>query len=164
MKPSQALTPLALLVIGGLLLFGCIPLPGSYKNAAGDRRPEQKIGEPGSDRPIILGESDRERVYAVLGQPTLADEVWQVVAFRYDVVTSYVWIPVCAVTNRNTSPRYLGVRFDGDGVLRASKVFADRDELVRWAGRKLEPTLRPAPPPPDRDRPPVVTTRPGGAQ
>ena len=134
------LAPLLLIAVGGAVLLGCIPIPGPYTNATGDRRPEQKIGPAGSDAPIVLGRSDAARVVSVLGPPTLATGDERVLAFAYDVVDFYAVWPLCFGVTRREVGRLLAARFDEDGVLSGYRVFkaTDPEALRRWAGAALE--------------------------
>ena len=127
MTDRRRLAPLLLIAVGGAVLLGCIPFPGPYTNATGDRRPERKIGPAGSDAPIVLGRSDAARVVSVLGPPALATGDGRVLAFAYVVVDGYAVWPLCFGVTRGEVGLLLAARFDEDGVLSEYRVFKEKD-------------------------------------
>ena len=134
----RRLAPLLLIAVGGAVLLGCIPIPGPYTNASGDRRPERKIGPPGSGAIVEVGRSTRERAVRVFGGPSLVSADGRVYAFGYRIVTGYLVWPLCFSADRGTSDRYLGLRFDGNGVLAEAEVTKDPAALEAWSGEELK--------------------------
>ena len=141
--PIRRLSPVArrlpplLLIAAGLVALGCLPLPGTFDNVAGDRRPEQKIGRPGSDAPIVLGESDGDRVVEVLGTPAWQREGGRVLRFDYAVVSGYLLSPLCFTAARVDAQRYLAVAIDEGGVVQNFRVFVNANKLEAWAERAV---------------------------
>ena len=135
--------PLLLIAVGGAVLLGCIPLPGRFSNAAGDRRPEAKIGPAGSDALVRIGRDGVERAVRVFGDPDLATADGRVLAFGYEVVTGYFLWPLCFSADRVTAKRWLALRFDARGRLAEAEVFADLEDLGDWAGADVRPATRP---------------------
>ena len=129
--------PLALLVVGGCALLGCFPIPGNFGAVGGDARPEKKIGKADSDALIRLGVSDRERVRDVLGEPTRIAGDGRAWLYDYNVVPGYIVWPLCFGANRVTSARYLAIRFDDTGVLRAYRVTKNIEAADDFLGGAL---------------------------
>ena len=130
--------PLVLLAIGGCLLFGCIPLLGTFNKIGGDVRPERKIGAADSKRPIRLGAATRERVIEVLGDPALMSEDGRAMVFKYQVVNGYLVWPLCFSIDRTPGQRYLALSFDERDRLTRYKVFKQDDAAAYWLGRGLQ--------------------------
>ena len=129
--------PLALLVVGGCALIGCLPIPGNFGAVGGDARPETKIGKGDSDALIRLGVSDRDRVRDVLGEPSAYSDDNRAWIFDYDVVAAYWIYPLCFGANRGPLPRQLVLRFDEGGTLQAYKVTTRWPDAEAFAGRHV---------------------------
>jgi hypothetical protein len=122
--------PWAIIGAGTAVLAGCIYIPGSYQrvNANGAPRPEARIGEPGTDKPLQRGRSMRDEVVRVLGQPdeTVGDGAS---VYEYRVNTGWL-VALCGGIDPFTDSRFLRVDFDEDGRLRGYKVFKDKYEAM----------------------------------
>jgi hypothetical protein len=125
----RAVMPVGLLGVGLYLLVGCIPLPGNFRPPEGGPRPEDQIGKPGSDRPITLGRSTREDVIALLGPPDRVSSDGNSLVFKYQVVTDYLFYPLCFYADKHASTRLLRVTFRPTGELDSFQVAKDLAEL-----------------------------------
>jgi hypothetical protein len=123
MKSLKLSFAAALLLAGLIGLVGCIWLPGSFQRTDGKARPETKIGQGGSDKPLWVGRATREKVEAVLGKP---DQEFggRSVIYHYSIETGGFFF-ICGFGLPTTAERFLRIDFDDQGVLRAYKVFQD---------------------------------------
>lgn len=86
-KLKRLALPIALVGVGTFVLIGCIPLPGSYRPTTGGPRPEERIGNASSEKPIRVGFATRGQVESVLGPPNPGMSTNRVAVDDYRVVT-----------------------------------------------------------------------------
>ena len=112
----------ALVMTGVAVLIGCIPVP-VFRPGGGRPRPEERIGQKSSDKPIRLGRSTREEVLALLKHQrvgvTDSSDIYQ-----YNITTITWLVPLCFTAVPETGARYLRLDYGPDGVLRRYKVFS----------------------------------------
>jgi hypothetical protein len=124
MSPSlkRLALPIALVGVGTYALIGCIPLPGSYRPTEGGPRPEERIGDRSSKKPIRLGIATREQVESILGPPKPGLSNAGVAVYEYRVVTGTVIWPLCFTATRQTGERALRLQYGADGTLQRFSV------------------------------------------
>ena len=130
--------PIGLIALGGVMLSGCLVLPGD-----GDvqgRDPREQVGE---GRPVHTGAA-RADVRATLGDPPLTAEGGSADVYTFSVrVRNIVFDPFCfahdpfAATDPEYDRRYLVVQYDDDGRVMWTRVFETLDAAERRVGRRF---------------------------
>lgn len=146
--PRRFLLPAALVGVAVYLLVGCIPLPGNYKPGNGRERPEKLIGQPNTQKPVRFGEAGWDQAVVYLGQPMLAANDRSATVHRYSVHTGTLWYPLCfwagdISVSKKYGSRYLLLRYNDEGKLRAFKVYKDLGKLRADVRVPLEPIPNP---------------------
>ena len=113
------LLPMLVASMGVAVLMGCIPIP-VYRPLAGGPRPEERIGKPGSKKPLRLGHSTRQNVQAILGYPSRQFGK-NTDVYVYPIITFTLVMP-CTESLDSAEDRFLRLDYDEAGVLRRFQV------------------------------------------
>ena len=116
-KLKRLALPIALVGVGTFALIGCIPRPGSFRPTEGGQRPEERIGNASSRKPIRLGIASRAHVESILGPPKPGLSTERSAVYEYSVVTGTVVWPLCFTATRQTGDRALRLEYGPDGTL-----------------------------------------------
>jgi hypothetical protein len=123
---AKAVSAAALALVGVSLLIGCIPVP-VYRPTKGGPRPEERIGQLRSSKPLQLGRSTRVDVWTLLVAPQYTpDDRTEIYSYR---LTTVSWLyPLCSFALPQEELRYLRLEYDDGDVLRRYKVFTTLEQ------------------------------------
>jgi hypothetical protein len=117
-------TPVAMIAACVVLLIGCLPLPIV---TPAEPRPEEKVADASSKRPLRLQMSTAQDARAVLGEPSFTTQGGRTLVYEYRVYEVLVVGPLCAIPDR-PAPRYLLLTFDEHNALQRFIVTKEVDE------------------------------------
>ena len=128
-EQRSMILPVVLVLLGVILLHGCIYIPTFNKHHSGVDA-SRKVGDSDSRKPLRVGTATRADVERVLGRSKYVNADGSEVMYTW-VVQSGVWMSICFGSDEVTSMRGLRLTFDGD-VLRGVHLEKNPSRLRQW--------------------------------
>ena len=106
----------ALLILGVVLLIGCIPIPGPEKVSSG--RDFRRFIDPHSKSPHIQVGMTRSQVEWWLGTSGYQEAKGRIVVYELGTIDGFYLVPLCFKTQERRHMRELRLVYDEEDVLR----------------------------------------------
>ena len=133
-RPPRALIPLALVLFGLWLLSGCIYIPMFGRTIQGTDV-ANKVGDGNSSRPLRTGQSTRQDIIRVLGQPTAEKPDGSALAYGWRVQNGFTVWPLCFLAGKVgysvDGQRMLVLRLDERGTLKSFEILKHNDPWLQ---------------------------------
>ena len=128
------------MVIGVMLLIGCIPLPAPYSPVKG-RDASREVGKANSRKPIRIGATTGETVRQLLGTPYFTSDDGNALAYHWSVRNGVVVWPFCFYAHPVNGERTLVLRFNKGGILSSCEVLKADEPVVQLTSIHIAPPL-----------------------
>jgi hypothetical protein len=131
------LLPAILILVGLLILTGCIFIPGFHETVA-RTNVAAKVGDAQSERPIRVGFATRQQIVSMFGPPQYADYMGRRIGYSWTVRNGIWLVPLCFTATPRLGYHGIELDFDDKDVLQNFRLVAEDPQTGPNVGFEAE--------------------------